>query len=172
MSIFKNYREYYKNNPEGYWFKRKLYGWGWIPVKWQGWVVIFIWLLFFTFIILKLEYHWLARLIFIILSLAVLILICYKKGEKQVWEWRPMPKGMIVFIIILFLLIFLPTVYWAHKLKVAHSSFENYYNFRGCVQLIEKTDTYGICKLSSGETIKLVKINNNWYLDGDGPGVF
>ena len=28
MSIFKNYREYYKNNPEGYWFKRKLYGWG------------------------------------------------------------------------------------------------------------------------------------------------
>jgi hypothetical protein len=63
-------------------------------------------------------------------------------------------------------------IYWMHKLNVAHSSFENYYNFRGCVQLLEKTDMYGTCKLSSGQTIKLVKIQNKWYLDGDGPGVF
>ncbi len=63
-------------------------------------------------------------------------------------------------------------VYQIHNLNLAHRSFDNYYKFRGCVQLIEKTDTYGICKLSSGKTIKLVKINNKWYLDGDGPGVF
>lgn len=54
-------------------------------------------------------------------------------------------------------------------LRKAHSSFENYYNFRGCVQLLEKTDTYGICKLSSGQTIKIVKYQNKWYLDGDLP---
>jgi len=57
-------------------------------------------------------------------------------------------------------------------LNKAHSTFENYYAFRGCAQLLEKTDTYGICKTSSGQTIKIVKIQNSWYLEGDGPGVF
>lgn len=36
MSLIKNCVEYLKDNPEGYWFKRKLYGWGWTPAKWQG----------------------------------------------------------------------------------------------------------------------------------------
>ena len=31
-----NFKEYIRNNPKGYWFKRKLYGWGWFPVKWEG----------------------------------------------------------------------------------------------------------------------------------------
>ncbi len=30
---------YYKDNPEGYWFKQKIIGWGWVPVRWQGWLV-------------------------------------------------------------------------------------------------------------------------------------
>lgn len=25
-----------------YWFKRKRYGWGWVPITWQGWLVIAI----------------------------------------------------------------------------------------------------------------------------------
>ncbi len=54
-------------------------------------------------------------------------------------------------------------------LRTAHSSFENYYNFRGCVSLVKKTKTYGICKLSSGKTIKLVLFQNKWYLDNDLP---
>lgn len=41
-NYIKKYIEYLKDNPEGFWFKRKLYGWGWIPVKWQGWLVIVI----------------------------------------------------------------------------------------------------------------------------------
>ncbi len=57
-------------------------------------------------------------------------------------------------------------------LREVHSTFENYYAFRGCVQLLEKTDTYGICKTSSGQTIKIVNIEGKWYLDGDGPGIF
>ena len=60
-------------------------------------------------------------------------------------------------------------IYWLNILNVAHSSFENYYNFRGCVQLIEKTDTFGTCKISSGETIKMVRFQDKWYLDGDLP---
>ena len=33
---------YLKDNPRGYWFKAKLYGWGWVPVKWQGWLGVVI----------------------------------------------------------------------------------------------------------------------------------
>lgn len=58
-------------------------------------------------------------------------------------------------------------VYQVIALQVAHSTFENYYRFRSCTELIEKTDTYGICKISSGQTIKLVNVQNRWYLDGD-----
>ena len=57
-------------------------------------------------------------------------------------------------------------------LRKAHSTFDNYYAFRGCTQLLEKTDTYGICKITSGATIKIVEIGNKWYLDGDGPEIW
>jgi purine-cytosine permease-like protein len=57
-------------------------------------------------------------------------------------------------------------------LRKAHSTFDNYYAFRGCAQLLEKTDTYGICKTTSGSTIKIVEIGNRWYLEGDGPGIW
>jgi hypothetical protein len=54
-------------------------------------------------------------------------------------------------------------------LKKAHSTFENYYAFRGCTELITRTDDYGICKTKSGETIKIVKYQGKWFLDGDLP---
>lgn len=54
-------------------------------------------------------------------------------------------------------------------LRRAHSSFENYYSSRGCVELVDKTDDYGICKTSSGKTIKIVKYRGKWYLEGDLP---
>jgi len=75
----------------------------------------------------------------------------------------------ITFVIVILLIFIIFGFFWINKLRVAHSSFENYYNFRGCVSLIEKTDTYGTCKLSSGKIIKLVKFKNKWYLDGDLP---
>lgn len=40
--MIKEYIAYLKDNPQGYWFKAKLYGWGWAPVKWQGLLVIAI----------------------------------------------------------------------------------------------------------------------------------
>ncbi|HEX8964816.1 MAG TPA: hypothetical protein VF820_00095, partial [Patescibacteria group bacterium] len=54
-------------------------------------------------------------------------------------------------------------------LRRAHSTFENYYAFRGCMQLIKRTDTYGLCKIGDGETIKIVKFNEKWYLQNDLP---
>lgn len=72
----------------------------------------------------------------------------------------------ILFVVIVFIIF---AVYWILFLRKAHSTFENYYAFRGCVQLIAKTDDYGICRIGSGETIKIVKYQNRWYLDGDLP---
>jgi hypothetical protein len=57
-------------------------------------------------------------------------------------------------------------------LQKAHSTFENYYAFRGCTQLISRTDTSGVCKTASGGTITIVEINGKWYLQGDGPGIW
>lgn len=63
-------------------------------------------------------------------------------------------------------------LYEDHQLAVAHSTFEHYYAFRGCQTLVDRTDTYGHCKLADGSTIKIVLINSKWYLEGDGPGVW
>lgn len=57
---------------------------------------------------------------------------------------------------------------WSY-LRWAHASFESYYAFRGCVQLIEKTDDYGVCRTGSGQTVQIVKYQDKWYLDGDLP---
>ena len=81
-------------------------------------------------------------------------------------------KIVSLFVLIVVILVIITSSYQFFNLKKAHSSFENYYIFRGCVQLLAKTDTYGICKTSSDQTIKIVKIDNKWYLDGDGPGMW
>ncbi len=60
-------------------------------------------------------------------------------------------------------------IYWTLYLQKAHSTFENYYAFRGCTQLLSKTDLYGICKTNSGQVIKIVRFQGKWYLDGDLP---
>ncbi len=54
-------------------------------------------------------------------------------------------------------------------LNNAHATFDNYYAFRGCTKLLTKTDSYGTCKTGAGETIKIVKFNDKWYLDNDLP---
>ena len=54
-------------------------------------------------------------------------------------------------------------------LRRAHSSFANYYSFRGCVQLIQKTNYYGTCRISTGQVIKIVEFRGEWYLNNDLP---
>ena len=60
-------------------------------------------------------------------------------------------------------------LYQVHKLNVAHSTFENYYAFRGCTQLIDKTATSADCALANGQQIKIVLYEGRWFLDGDLP---
>jgi hypothetical protein len=63
-------------------------------------------------------------------------------------------------------------VYQAILLHKAHSTLSNYEAFRGCTTILSQTDTSATCINKSGQTIQIVKINNKWYLQGDGPGVW
>jgi len=74
---------------------------------------------------------------------------------------------VVIFIAVAGVIVFSVSQFYA--LQKAHSTFDNYYAFRGCVKLIDKTDTYGDCQLNSGEIIKLVEFRGKWYLNGDLP---
>jgi len=92
MNLLQQYKEYYSDNPNGYWFKRKLYGWGWTPVKWQGWALVLLYVLLILFVALSLgknptESDVIWFLVKIIILVILLIYICYKKGEKPKWQW-------------------------------------------------------------------------------------
>ena len=69
------------------WFRRKLYGWGWTPSTWEGWVVILVWVLLFTSLMINIEHNVVLRVLLIFISVLVLIYVCYKKGEKPKWQW-------------------------------------------------------------------------------------
>lgn len=80
-----------------------------------------------------------------------------------------MNKKIIILIILIIAILAALVGQRFYAVQKAHSTFENYYLFRSCVELLEKTDDYALCRIQSGETIKIVKVNNKWYLDGDLP---
>ncbi len=94
MSIFREYIAYLKDNPKGYWFKRKLYGWGWTPARWQGWVtlIIFIAGIIWNAIRLDSASHSVSDTLINVVPqtfvlLLLLLVICYKTGEKPKWQF-------------------------------------------------------------------------------------
>jgi len=87
--MIKEYIKYLKDNPQGYWFKARLYGWGWVPVKWQGWLVVFIGL---TILALGIYIGDTddapgAALLGFLLMIALIFTFGYWKGEKPKWMW-------------------------------------------------------------------------------------
>jgi len=92
--MFEEVVRYIKDNPEGYWFKAKLWGWGWTPARWQGWVVLAIFILLLLWNGLSIDSNstsgsvdptWMLVRVFG--AVAILIAICYKTGEKPRWQW-------------------------------------------------------------------------------------
>ncbi|MCC7436815.1 hypothetical protein IT402_03015 [Candidatus Nomurabacteria bacterium] len=75
------------------WFKAKLYGWGWYPSSWEGWVITIL----YMFAIIKgtwsLQDTGSISDDLILLASKVLpptiflLIICYAKGEKPRWRW-------------------------------------------------------------------------------------
>ena len=82
-----------QNSKTNLWFKRKSYGWGWIPVSWQGYVVTIVYIvLMITFPYINFreapDGNLLVGFVFpFVIFTSILIYICYKKGEKPKWQW-------------------------------------------------------------------------------------
>ncbi len=76
------------------WFKRKKYGYGWVPSSWEGWFVIVLYILF---LILKFENADIPPRTFndtifgivvpMVVATIILLVVCYVKGEKLKWMW-------------------------------------------------------------------------------------
>jgi hypothetical protein len=94
MSFIQEYTTYLRNNPKGYWFKRKLYGFGWIPATKKGWGVLALYGLFVVGLSLWAELNVLDSQAIshviapILLATALLLAITYRTGEPLKWQWR------------------------------------------------------------------------------------
>ena len=76
------------------WFKAKRYGWGWTPCTWQGWLILaaFVALFTETFLVVDAHSHSGSDTLIAFVPLAffytfILILICYRTGEKPRRRW-------------------------------------------------------------------------------------
>lgn len=78
------------NTAPQYWFPAKRYGWGWgVPITWQGWVVmaVFIALMVVGAIFLLPSYGHQAFMAYALALCAVLVGVCWLKGEPPRWHW-------------------------------------------------------------------------------------
>lgn len=82
-----------------YWFKRRRYGWGWIPVSWQGWLTLVAFVGVVLWDALQLPSKpaqpsggRIARFFIIFgLALAAFFLITVAKGPAPHWRWGKKP---------------------------------------------------------------------------------
>lgn len=87
------YVRYAQDNPKNLWFKRKMFGWGWTPVTWQGWAVIAVYALAMIAFAFTIDENSPTREVFFTfifpatLLTVLLIRICYRKGESPRWQW-------------------------------------------------------------------------------------
>ena len=73
-----------------YWFPAKRYGWGWgVPSTWQGWVVLAIYAALLTFGIFRFrpEPDFGPFIGYVAVCSALLVVICWLKGEPPKWRW-------------------------------------------------------------------------------------
>ena len=73
-----------------YWFPAKRYGWGWGPPScWQGWLVLAIYfgLLGMDVLVFPPDRELHLFLVFVACLSALLVGICWVKGEPPRWRW-------------------------------------------------------------------------------------
>lgn len=80
---------------KSYWFKRRRYGYGWVPTTWQGWLV------FGILLAVILGGAWMIRdtpqneltdevvvyLVAVLVGVLALVFISIKKGPEPKWRW-------------------------------------------------------------------------------------
>ena len=74
-----------------YWFKAKIYGYGWYPATWQAWLIILVYLVIFMALVFVFESNMEKYMVFYFVSIfavtGLLVYISYKKGEPAKWRW-------------------------------------------------------------------------------------
>lgn len=82
------------------WFKRKTYGWGWVPVSWEGWMILVVYIAFMWSITRKITAQTYAEnysiggfMLSVLIATVLLIVVCYLKGEKPKWMWGKKKDG-------------------------------------------------------------------------------
>lgn len=89
--------DYLKDNPEHYWFKRKIYGWGWTPATKEGWFCVGIYLGIVIGLVVRtneamsIDELWSSLFVPLIIATICLLVISYVKGEPPRWQWG-LPK--------------------------------------------------------------------------------
>jgi hypothetical protein len=84
----------------GYWFKRRRYGYGWIPVTWQGWLVVGVYLVVVVaggLAILDAPESVQPKeigfyLLFVAIATVGLVQITLRKGPRPRWRWGRKPE--------------------------------------------------------------------------------
>lgn len=78
------------------WFVTKRYGWGWTPATWEGWLVLVVFVAVMVANAMRLGVADQSPMApafpteFVVetaILVALLISICYAKGEKPRWRW-------------------------------------------------------------------------------------
>lgn len=91
MKLWSECMDYLKDNPEGYWFKRKLYGIGWMPAKKEGWLTLFAYLTFvFVWLLVVVPDKPDASLEVIgpiVGATFLFLIIVWRTGESLRWQW-------------------------------------------------------------------------------------
>lgn len=94
MNVIKEYVDYLKDNPKRYWFRRKIWGWGWVPATWEGWLVLawFVAVIVWNFFRIDSASHSVSDTLInyipqTALALLVLVFVCIWTGEPPKWMW-------------------------------------------------------------------------------------
>lgn len=93
MNLLEEYIAYLKDNPQGYWFKRKLYGIGWVPARWQGWLVLGLYVAFVLGLISVMSAELADELVIthivmpIVGATGLFLALCWRMGEPLHWRW-------------------------------------------------------------------------------------
>ena len=82
-----------------YWFKAKTYGWGWYPSSWQGWVTVGMYVIYMVYRAQAMTtmFDTASSAVFryffeLMIPTAILLLVCYKTGERPYWRWGDKQK--------------------------------------------------------------------------------
>lgn len=94
MNLFKQYVDYLKDNPNHYWFRRKILGWGWTPATREGWLVTLGFIVvivgnafLFEKGIIDGSYDPMLFVGITVGLIALFLIIVWRTGEPPKWQW-------------------------------------------------------------------------------------